>query len=169
LARYLNTKVNRDAEVAILAVATSSDDATFDGAFASAITDRFASNNVRTVSGLFAPAFISDGLFTETFNGSLSPLRNLELTNLLDVLILAKQSVQYSTNKSLNNTIMASLQLEVVGMPVAIKGSKQGKTFLATGLGFTKSEALAQAEERALQQVKSDTNRWLYQIVPSSQ
>jgi len=132
-------------------------DGKLNGAVSTALAIYFKDEPVELLSSFFKPEFVSDKLFTEVFNGSTDVLHKLELANSLDALLLARQTVRYSTNRSLENVITANMRLEVTVLQVA--GTVQSKTwtFTANGAGFKPGDARSLAEERLIKQIGSDT------------
>ena len=59
-------------------------------------------NGLTTTASLFTPDFIADGLFGQMLSGSKEAFDKLELTNTVQAVMLARQSVEYSTNSALD-------------------------------------------------------------------
>jgi hypothetical protein len=133
-------------------------------AIRAAIAGHLQTNSIKIVSSFFTPAFVSDGFFTEVFDGSREPVNKLELTHVLDEVVLAQQSVQYWTNDaSLNHVITAEMQLDVLAVPLAPTDEDQKWTFASKGAGFTPEDARSLAEERLVKQITTATNFYLNQ------
>jgi hypothetical protein len=144
-------------------VAASEND-TLNGAVTAALVDRFRNESVELASSFFKPAFVSDGLFEQALSGSGDPFAKLEVTNSLDAVVLARQTVEYTPNAAPENLISARMQLKVVVLPVSAQADSKGWTFTAYGPGFSKDVARQAAEERLIQQITTDTNMSLGQI-----
>jgi hypothetical protein len=84
--------------------------------------------------------------------------RKLELTNSLDALLLAHQSVEYSSNPSLENVLTANMKLKILAASIIGNAKSQTWTFTAVGTGFKQTDARAMAEERLIKQINADTN-----------
>jgi len=158
LAKYLNDadRVRRPGSKTT-AVITSSEDGKLEHMVNSALANHLKMNSVEVISSLFKPQFVSDGLFREAFEGSTAVVNKLELARFLDVLILAKVTVQYSTDASLANVMTANMQLEVVTIPITGNIPSQAWKFMANGAGFKETEARRMAEERLMKQIAADT------------
>jgi hypothetical protein len=157
LERYLNTGFARKPGMKPIAIVVASEDGKLNAAVTTALAMHFKDQNVELLSSYFKPEFVSDKLFSEVFNGSSDVLHKLELDNSLDALLLARQTVRYSTNPSLENVMTANMRLEVTVLHVS--GTVQSKTwtFTANGAGFKQGDARALAEERLIKQIGSDT------------
>jgi len=158
LARYLNPGFSRKTGVEAVAVAVASEDGAFNQAVTRALANHLNTGIVRTLPAFFKPEFVSDGLINDGLNDSSGLAEKLELTNSLDGLLLARESVDYSSNPSLENVLTATMRLEVTVSPVAAIAKSQTWTFTAAGAGFKKADARAQAEERIIKQIMTDTN-----------
>ena len=158
LARYVNTNFVRAAGVKTIAIATASETGAWNGAVGSALIGRFTNDEIRVVSSFFMPAFVSDGLLTRAFSNPGDLFSQLELPASVDGLLLAREKVEYSSNPSLQNVISASMQLDVLVVPIGAQPvESQSWTFTSTGAGFKQSDARDQAEARILKQIAEDT------------
>lgn len=157
LARYLNTRDTRKEGMKTVAVVVASENGKLNASLATVIADRLKSEATHTLTSLFTPAFVSDGLFGKAFDGSPAVSDKLELAQIMDALVLARQTVRYTTNTSLENVITATMQLDVVAAPVSTGGENQAWSFSANGAGFKPSDARAMAEERIAKQIATDT------------
>jgi hypothetical protein len=169
LARYVRTKFVRKPGVETVAMIIAAEDESFSAALDALLTDRFKSASVEIIPGLFTPAFVSDGFFKEAFHGSPEVFQKLELGNSLDSVVLVQPTINYVSNPSLNNTITAQLRTEIVALPVAAKRKKQGWSYLASGIGFTKDAARQSAQEHILDQLANDTTVSFHQITQNKQ
>ncbi|MGD0206151.1 MAG: hypothetical protein ABSC89_00865 [Verrucomicrobiota bacterium] len=158
LEKYVDTGITKTARNQLIAVAVASEYRSMNHAVAAALVTRFKTDHVQLTDSFFKPELVTDGLFNSVFNGSSDLFNKLELAKSLDALLLARQDVQYSTNKDLDNTITANMRLEVVTLPVAGQAESQEWTFTANGIGFRPAEARMQAEERIIKQIANDTN-----------
>jgi flagellar motor protein MotB len=158
LARYLDVRLSKTPGVNSVAVAVATEDNKLDRNIGQALARRFRSNNMEMLPSLFAPEFVSDGLFAKTFDGSRDPLARLDLADYLDGIVLARETVQYTQDASLDNLISAHLHLDVMSMPVSTRGDSQTWTFTANGAGFKRDDARSMAEERLIKQIAGDTN-----------
>ena len=157
LAQYVNASSGKRAGVETVALAVASEDGNVNRAVSAALANHFNSPAVEMLPGYFKPSFVSDQLFAGVFAGSAEVVGKLELAKSLDAALLARQSVQYSQNPGLDNILTATMQLEVVLLPVSENGQSQAWTFTASGAGFKQAEARAHAEERLLKQIAADT------------
>jgi flagellar biosynthesis GTPase FlhF len=158
LARYLSGTLSRKAETKSVAVAASTEDGKSDSRLDEALASRFRSDSVDTMPAFFAPEFVSDGLLADTFGGSRDSLARLDLLDSLDGIVLAKETVEYSQDPSLDNVISAHLHADIMSMPVATRGERQTWSLTANGSGFRRDDARIMAEDRLLKQIAADTN-----------
>jgi len=155
VARYVSTSSSPKNGHTVAVVA-----ATEDGKLNSAITAALAGKfqkDARILSAFFTPDFISDGLFNDAFAGNAGQFQTLDLTNAVDVVVLARQDVQYSQSAALDNVITATMRLDVVAVPVAGKSDRTSWSFTAFGPGFSKEVARGAAEDRIIKQIAADT------------
>jgi len=157
LAKFLNFRPLRDARANVIALLLVSDSGQLNEALGTAVADRCKPDGVKLLSGLFTQEFVSDGLFAQVVSGSTEVSRSLELTNFVDALLFGRETVQYSTNPDLANTITANLCLELTSFRVTAAGQDAGWKLSANGVGFRQTEALSMAQERLLKQI-SRTN-----------
>ena len=137
LAKYLNGTFSRKPGIMSVAVAAASEDGTLNRHIGEALARRFKTNTVEMLPSLFTAEFLSDGLFNDTFSGSRAPLARLDLLTSLDGLVLARETVEYTQNPSLENTITAHMQVDVTTMPVAASGDGERRgRWTANGVGF---------------------------------
>jgi hypothetical protein len=122
---------------------------------AQALVTVLRSRSAKASASLFTPAFISDGLFEKAFAGSQGLLDRLALTNVADIVLLARESVEYEKKQSLQGMVTARLKLELSALSAATLLQSQAQTLNSTGAGFREAEARALAEERLLKQIGS--------------
>ena len=152
LGRYLAGSLVRTPGVAMVAVVAVNPDGSLNRAVSSALGNHFSRPSVNLLSSVFNQEFVSDGLFKQVFGGSTEPIRNLELATSLDALVLARQAAQYSPNPDLN-VMTASLQLEIVVVPIAQGVQAQSWSLNASGAGYTQAAARQLAEDRLLKEI----------------
>lgn len=157
LARYLNAGTSRTSGMRMLAIVTASEGGKLEQAVNTALAEHFKTGTVEALSSVFTPEFISDGLFTQAFSGSAGIFKNLEIARSVDAVLLARQTVQYSKDASMENLVSATMQLEVMLSPLGSQGQSQSWTFTAYGSGFDQKAARAMAEERIITQIAKDT------------
>jgi hypothetical protein len=157
LARYLNKGITRKPGVQMLAIVTASENGKLNSTISTVLAQHFSSETVETISSLFTPEFISDGIFAKAFDGSTDSFNDLELAHSLDAVLLARQTIEYSQDPSLQNVITANMQLQVMISSIVTRGQSQTWTFTANGAGFTKQAARQLAEERLIKQITKDT------------
>ena len=158
LARYLSPGFSRLQGAKTIATVASSENGAINQTVSIALAKHLKTVNTQTVSSFFTPTFVSDGLLTEAFNGSPDVFTKLEIAHSLDAVVLARQSVQYAKNPSLDNVITATMTLEVMLSPLAIGSQVQTWTLEAYGAGFDNNAARALAEERIVKQISKETN-----------
>lgn len=122
---------------------------------AQALVTVLRSRSAKASASLFTPAFISDGLFEKAFTGSQGLLDRLALTNVADIVLLARESVEYEKKQSLQGMVTARLKLELSALSAATLLQSQAQTLNSTGAGFRDADARALAEERLLKQIGS--------------
>jgi hypothetical protein len=155
LARYVNSGPSRQPGMKTVAIAVVSEKGAFSFAVNSAVASRLKTASVATLTSFFRPAFVSDGLFANAFSGSNGIFDKLELSKSLDVLLLGREQVQYSSDPSLENVITANMQLELTAFSIA-DGQSQSWTYVANGSGFKQTGARQMAEERLTKQIAND-------------
>lgn len=111
-------------------------------------------NGLTTTASLFTPEFISDGRFKETMAGSKEAFDKLELANFVQAVLLAHQSVQYSTNSTLEGLITATMTFDANTFSTKAFQSLFADSIKVVGAGFNRLEARTMAEERVLKQFK---------------
>lgn len=140
----------------LVAVAAVSENGRFNHALDTAIADRFRSGAVEASSSLFTSEFVSDGLFRATCDDPEKVLKQLEIAKSVDAILLARQTVEYSQDPSLDNVISANMHLEILEISASQPDSAQTWTLSASGAGFTQKDARALAEERLIKQIVKD-------------
>lgn len=158
LARYLNTKLDRKPGIKTVALVIVSENGKPNRAVSQAVVDMLESDTVQVLPSFFKPEFVTDGLFNGAFNEPNEIFKKLELAKSLDVVLLARQKAQYSTQPTLENVITANMELEMTAFPTGASSHSQTWTFRAPGPGFKKEDARAMAEERIIKQISRDTN-----------
>lgn len=158
ITRYVTSSAPRNAGVKSVGIAVASEHGKLNSPLATFLAGRFTSPNVKALSSAFTPEFISDGLLAEALSDSRGVVGKLDLANTFDVLLLARQSVEYSTNTSLENVITANMSTEIMAVPTATRGQDRTWTFRAAGAGFKPGDARALAEERIMKQIANDTS-----------
>lgn len=167
LRHYVNSGFSHNTGRKTVALVAASRNGHFSQTLRSELARRFGSE-AEILSSFFTPAFVSDGLFNATFEGSTEAIRNLKLSDTLDGILLARQQVEYSTNSALENLITANVRLEVMSLPIDEAGERQTWSFTANGPGFHTADALQMAEERLIKQISNDTKMSLSEITQIS-
>ena len=158
LARYMNARDPRNPGIETVGIVAVNENGKLNGSLATILANRIKGDGVKTLTSLFTPEFVSDGLFKDAFNDSPNPINALGLRDVADTLLLARQTVQYTVNTSLENVLTANMRLEVMRISVARRGESQTWTLTANGAGFKESDARSVAEERIIKQLSQDTN-----------
>lgn len=156
--RYMNDRPARRSGIQTVGIVAVSGNGTLNRTLAGILAEHVKGDGIQTHTFLFTPEFISDGLFKAVFDDSPKPIEDLELREVLDSLLLAQETVEYTINPSLENVITASLLLEIKLASIARRGESQSWKFIANGAGFTEALALKAAEERLIKQLSADTN-----------
>jgi hypothetical protein len=170
LTRYLGTReVRKAGDKQTLAVVAVSENGKLNTNVGQVIAEVLKTESVEVTTSRFTPEFVSDGLFAQAFGNSRAILNKLELTNSLGALLLARQTVQYSTNASLENVITANMRLEVLGMAVADSGAGRTLSITASGVGFKPEDARSQAEERLSKKIQGEADSFRNATRPNSQ
>ncbi len=149
-ARYLGNPNTRYSMAILVANETGQPNAPLGHAFGTLLT----TNGLTTTASLLTPEFIADGLFDKTIGGSKESFDKLELTNLVQAVLLAHQSVQYSTNSALNGLITATMAVDVNTFSIGAFRLLFADNIRSVGAGFNLLEARTMAEERVLKQFK---------------
>jgi hypothetical protein len=163
LARYLTAGIARTPGSKALAVVAASENSRVNRAVTAAIANRFKTNSLEVLSSFFTPEFVSDGVLNQVLADPQPLFEKLELAKTLDMVVLARQKVRYTTNPSLENVITANMELEVAVLPIESGVESHAWTFTANGAGFKEEAARAMAEERLLKQIATDTKPSLSQ------
>jgi len=158
LGRYLNSGFTRKPGVAAIGVAIESEQGTVNHNIATALTQRFKTADVQLFNSFFKPEFVADRFVASIFAGETAIFERLELTNSLNGVLIGRQTVAYSTNTALANTITANLRLELMALPVGMSRENQSWNFAANGVGFQAHEARQAAEDRIIEQIAKNTN-----------
>ena len=159
LARYVNAGFERKAGVQTVAIVAATESGQQSRALSDALIQKFKADGIDFQPSFFKPAFIADGLFDKAFNGS---SLSLPLADLLNGLLLARESLQFEKNDSaLANTITAHARLDVATIPISKDFQSQTWTLTANGAGFSQGEARANAEERLQKQIFQNTTMTL--------
>lgn len=156
LAQYVNSDFARTPGSKTVALVIVSEDGKLSRALNDTFSSRFKSNSVQITTSIFRPQFVSDGLFEKALGDSNAVINKLELSKSMDVLLLGREEVNYSTDPSLENVISADMRLEITAISV-VTGASQSWTFVANGSGFKKTESRQMAEERLIKQIARDT------------
>lgn len=157
IARYVDTAFTKKAGFQTVAVSVSAGQGKTDRAVENALIRRFQNSTTEILPSFFKPAFIADGLFDRAFNGSDDVSTKLELSKSLNEMLLARETVEYSTNgPDLQNVITATARLDISIVPVTGASPGQTWTFTAAGAGFSQMQAQAMAQERLVKQIIED-------------
>lgn len=166
--QYVNTNFTRTPGRPLVAVMAADETKRMNHALSAALITRFKGEPAQLVDSFFKPPLVTDDLFNDVFNGSTALFNKLEITNSVDALLLARQSVEYSINAELNNVITANMRVEIVTLPVAGQVESQGWSLIANGAGFRRPEARMQAEERIIKQIMDKPDMKLGLIQPNN-
>ena len=169
LARYVNGSFTRQAGKQGVAIVVANENGKLNPPVTAALARKLQNEAVQISPSFFTTDFISDGLFDNALAGSIELFRKLDLPSSLNALVLAREDVQYSKNATLENTITATLRLDITVVPVSGQTAPVTWAFTAYGPGFTKEVARGTAEERLIKQITSDTKMSLTGIIPAPQ
>ncbi len=158
LARYLRPNLPPKSDTKTIGVVVATEGKSLNGALATAIANHFRPQKVSVLTGVFTLEFVSDGMFEHAFSGSQNVLDRLELASVVDHVLLARHTVQFSTNPDLQNVMTANAQLEIVALPTSGTTGSHSWTFSANGAGFKEPQARAMAEERLIASIAAETN-----------
>ncbi len=170
LTRYIGTSEPRKTGgKQTLAVVAVSENGKLNSNVGQVIAGVLKTETLEVTTSRFTPEFVSDGLFAQAFGDSRPILKKLELTDSLGALLLARQTVHYSTNASLENLITANMRLEVQAVAVADSGVGKSLTITASGVGFKPDDARSQAEERLSKKIQAEADSLRNATRPNSQ
>lgn len=123
-----------------------------------ALVQKLSAGNTKLITSFFREAFLTDGLFESAFAGPSAVADKLKLSKYLDGFVLVKETVKIQQNSSeLANVLTANIRLDIA--VISCGNNIQGRTwtFTANGAGFKTSDAQAQAEERLIKQLSTDS------------
>jgi hypothetical protein len=158
LSRYLNSGFIRKPGMATIGIAIESETGTMNPTIANALAQHLGTGDVQLLNSFFKPEFVADKLVAGIFSGDTEIFNRLELTNSLNGVLIGQQTITYSTNAALENTISAHLRLQVIALPVGLTRESQSWNFAANGIGFRPQEARQAAEDRIVAQIAKSTN-----------
>jgi len=161
LARYLRSTSMTKVGLTCVAVAIESETGTMNPSIANALAQRFNTAEVRLFNSFFKPEFVADKFVGSIFSGDTRIFDRLELTNWLSGVLVGRQTITYSTNTALEDTVTANLRLEVMVLPIGFALENQSWNFAANGAAFSRSGARQAAEDRVVQQIANNTNMFL--------
>ena len=110
-------------------------------------------NGLTTTASLFTPAFIADGLFNQMISGSKEGVGKLDLGNVVQNVLLARQSVEYATNSDLDGLITAKMTFDISAFSTSGFQLLFANGVKVAGPGLTRLEARTMAEERVIKQL----------------
>ncbi len=157
LARYVNGGFTRPTSGRSIALVVAGEDGKPNAALTAALARKFQSPAVHVSTSFFTPEFVADGLFKDALAESRDVFNKLDLAKSVDALVLAREDVQYAQNPALDNVTTATIQLDVIVVPVSGQGERSSWTFTANGPGFSNPVAKKATEERLLKQIANDT------------
>jgi hypothetical protein len=158
VAQYVNPGFTKTSGIKSLALVVVNQNGAFDPTIGNALQNHFKSDTVKISTSLLKPNFVSEGLFTNLFDGSTDILKKLDLANSLDAVLLAREDVQFVNNPaSLDNVLTANMTLEIQIVPVSSGIQNTTWKYTATGAGFSQFEAEANAKERLIKHINNDT------------
>jgi hypothetical protein len=158
VAQYVNSGFTKTPGVKSLALVVANQNGSFDPTIGEALKSHFKSDSIKISTSFFKPKFVSEGLFTNLFDGSTDILKNLDLPNSLDAVLLAREAIQFVNNPaSLDNVLTANMTLEIQVVPVSSGIQNTTWKYTATGAGFSQFEAEANAKERLIKHINTDT------------
>ena len=158
LARYVNSGFARKPGAKMVALVAVSENGKLNHAVGTAISGKLNSDAVQTISSILTPEFVSDGLFNTAFSDSYSIFKKLELANSVDALVLARETVRYTKNPSLENVTSAHMELEIGTFSSDQTAESHSWKFNANGAGFNNDAARLMAEDRLIKQLDAATN-----------
>lgn len=156
LSRYREPGLTRESDRHMVAILAGTDDGKICRSIATALAQKLACPQVRIVSSVFTPQFFSDGLLQKAMDDAPAIAQKLDLTDILDSIVVGRESIEYSTDSSLENLVTASIRLEVIVFSLRTQDSKSW-TFTTSGAGFKQAEARQAGEERLAKQISRDT------------
>ena len=154
-AKYVSSASPRKPNVKLIAVAVLSSDGQLTPALNGVLTDRFQTDSAKTLCSFFRPAFVADGLFANALTKPTEVFETLGLAKSVNAVLLGRQTVQYSTDPSMENVMTANMRFELTAVSLA-DGQSRSWNFVANGSGFKQNEARAMAEERLIKQMSKD-------------
>ena len=154
-AKYVNSAPSRKPDVKLIAVAVLSPDGQLTPALNGVLTDRFQTDSAKILCSFFRPAFVADGLFGNALTKPTEVFEQLGLAKSVNAVLLGRQTVEYSTDPSMENVMTANMQFELTAVSLA-DGLSRSWNFVANGAGFKQNEARAMAEERLIKKMSKD-------------
>ena len=154
-AKYVNSAPARKPDIKLIAMAVLSPDGQLTPALNGVLTDRFQTDSAKTLCAFFRPAFVADGLFANALTNPTGVFEQLGLAKSVNAVLLGRQTVEYSTDPSMENVMTANMQFELTAVSLA-DGLSRSWNFVANGSGFKQNEARAMAEERLIKIMSKD-------------
>lgn len=125
---------------------------------AQSISSYLKSQGLNPLLSLFRSPFISEGLFDEIFSGDTRKVKDLQIINHADYILLGRKLTNFRTAPELENLISAELNLELKIISADTGVIVRSQRFTAIGAGFSNSTA----EEKALETIGSKIEKFLY-------
>ena len=130
-------------EVAVLVVGLDGGiDRKLTGQVAAVLNGRAAGGGgVTAFDSIFTDAFVTAGLFDQSFAGEADPLDRLGLAGHVDQVVLAKSSVTFAEPTNGRGMVTAVGKLEIRVIPLDAPGGGGTVTVTADGAGFSRDKA----------------------------
>ncbi len=166
-ARYITRNVNpgfsRKA-IPSFAVVAATPEGKLNSALISKLVSRLATNGLELIPSYFTSEFVADGNLRTLADGSNELIADLELSKVLDGVVLAWEEIAFETSPELQNLVTASLDLHVSIIRFTDHNNRETFVWHAKGPGFRKPDAQLAAEERIMTQVARDAK---FTLMPS--
>ena len=159
LVRYVVLgQLRNSKEAKRIAVLVADDTQMSNNALSQALAAVMQSKAANASGFFFTKEFISDGLFDKAFKGSPGVLDSLALSNVIDTLMLGRETMQFTTNQAMEGVVTAKIKLELTVLSAQTGLSFQSHTATAIGAGFKNADAQALAEENLMKQFTNKTS-----------
>jgi len=100
---------------------------------------------LKPVLSFFKETFIKEGVFDKLFSGDIQKVKDLQLENHTDYIILAKESTKFTSSSKFKNIITSNVKIEIKIISAEKRTIVDSTILSAKGSGFSNADAEANA------------------------